>query len=174
MHGLNEKGPAGSSITQRSRRVLLLCIVGTVLVLLHHLNGCVSVSARTRMEKIPRKIWQSWKVDSLRFEDRDLARARTWTMKNPNYRYEVLTDDSATEYVEQHFGTSGLNRPDIVYTYQSLNAKIIKSDLLRYLVMYIEGGVYADIDVEAIRPVKSFIPKRFNERDVDMVIGDRG
>ena len=171
MHGLNEKGPAGSSITQRSRRVLLLCIVGTVLVLLHHLNGCVSVSARTRMEKIPRKIWQSWKVDSLRFEDRDLARARTWTMKNPNYRYEVLTDDSAMEYVEQHFGTSSLNRPDIVYTYQSLNAKIVKSDLLRYLVMYVEGGVYADIDVEAIRPVKSFIPKRFSEREVDMVIG---
>ena len=37
--------------------------------------------------------------------------------------------------------------------------------------MYVEGGVYADIDVEAIRPVKSFIPKRFSEREVDMVIG---
>lgn len=92
-------------------------------------------------------------------------------MKNPNHRYEVLTDDNAMEYVEQHFGPTGLNRPDIVYTYQSLNAKIIRSDLLRYLVMYVEGGVYADIDVEAIRPVKSFIPRGFSERDVDMVIG---
>ena len=171
MRGLGEKGSLGSSFTQRSRKVLLLCIIGAILVLLHHLNGCITVESRTRMEKIPRKIWQSWKVDSLRFEDRDLARARTWTMKNPNHRYEVLTDDNAMEYVEQHFGPSGLNRPDIVYTYQSLNAKIIKSDLLRYLVMYIEGGVYADIDVEAIRPTRSFIPKRFNERDVDMVIG---
>ena len=36
---------------------------------------------------------------------------------------------------------------------------------------YVEGGVYADIDVEAIRPIKKFIPKKFDEADVDMVIG---
>ncbi len=100
-----------------------------------------------------------------------MERARTWTTKNPGHRYEVLTDRNAQGYVEQHFGPSGFNRPDIVHTYQSLNAKIIKSDLLRYLVMYVEGGVYADIDVEAIRPVKHFIPRRFDEREVDMVIG---
>ena len=57
-------------------------------------------------------------------------------MKNSNYRYEVLTDDNALGYVEDHFGPSNLNRPDIVHTYKSLNDKIIKSDLLRYLIMY--------------------------------------
>ncbi|GFG19329.1 conserved hypothetical protein [Aspergillus udagawae] len=48
---------------------------------------------------------------------------------------------------------------------------IIKADLLRYLVMYIEGGVYADIDVEALRPVERFIPGTHDERDIGMVIG---
>ena len=86
-------------------------------------------------------------------------------------RYEVLTDDNADDYVAHHYGPLGLNRPDIVHVYQSLNAKIIKSDLLRYLIMYVEGGLYADIDVEAIRPIKKFIPKAFDEADVDMVIG---
>jgi mannosyltransferase OCH1-like enzyme len=121
--------------------------------------------------QFPRKIWQSWKVDPTRFEHRDNERARTWTVKNPSHRYEVLTDDNAEFYVEHHFGPLGLNRPDIVNVYKSLNAKIIKSDLLRYLIMYIEGGVYADIDVEAIRPIKRFIPKAFDEADIDMVIG---
>ena len=87
------------------------------------------------------------------------------------HRYEVLTDDNADNYVTHHYGPLGLNRPDIVHVYQSLNAKIIKSDLLRYLIMYVEGGVYADIDVEAIRPIKKFIPKAFDEADIDMVIG---
>ncbi|KAG9700481.1 glycosyltransferase family 32 protein, partial [Aureobasidium melanogenum] len=98
-------------------------------------------------------------------------RARTWTVKNPGHRYEVLTDNNADHYVEHHYGPSGLDRPDIIGVYKSLNAKIIKQDLLRYLIMYVEGGVYADIDVEAIRPVKKFIPKIYDEADVDMVIG---
>lgn len=121
--------------------------------------------------KFPKKIWQSWKIDPLEFEERDLTCARTWTQKNQGHRYEVLTDQNDVDYVEAHFGPEGLDRPDIVDMYRSLTAKIIKADLLRYLVMYVEGGVYADIDVEALRPVDRFIPDRYSERDVDMVIG---
>jgi mannosyltransferase OCH1-like enzyme len=121
--------------------------------------------------KFPRKIWQTWKVDPLGFEERDLSCARTWTAKNPSYRYEVLTDGNDMYYVETHFGPSGINRPDIVDMYRSLTAKIIKADLLRYLIMYVDGGVYADIDVEALRPLDRFIPDRYDEKDVDMIIG---
>lgn len=128
-----------------------------------------------RPEKIPAKIWQSWKVDALHFEDRDLDRARTWARKNPSHRYELLTDYSAIPYVEQAFGCGpgGLCRSDIVNTYNALNdnLKIIQADLLRYIIMYVDGGLWADIDVEAIQPIKTFIPRRFDERDVDMVIG---
>ncbi|KAK2797407.1 hypothetical protein FQN50_009208 [Emmonsiellopsis sp. PD_5] len=119
----------------------------------------------------PRKIWQTWKVDPLEFEERDLTCARSWTSKNPGYRYEVLTDQNDLYYVETHFGPGALNRPDIIYIYRELTAKIIKADLLRYLVMYVEGGVYADIDVEALKPLDRFIPDRFEEKDVDMIIG---
>jgi mannosyltransferase OCH1-like enzyme len=128
-------------------------------------------STLTRGTQFPRKIWQTWKVDPLGFDERDLTCARTWTSKNPGHRYEVLTDSNDLYYVETHFGPAGLNRRDIVDTYRSLTAKIVKADLLRYLVMYVEGGVYADIDVEALKPIDRFIPDRYNERDVDMVIG---
>jgi hypothetical protein len=33
-----------------------------------------------------KKIWQTWKIDPLEFEERDLTRARSWTSKNPGYR----------------------------------------------------------------------------------------
>lgn len=121
--------------------------------------------------EFPRKIWQTWKVDPLAFEERDLSVARTWIQKNPGYRYEVLTDGNDLYYVETHFGPTGLNRPDIVKVYQTLTAKIIKADLLRYLVIYVEGGIYTDIDVEALRPIERFIPDRYGTQAIDLVIG---
>ncbi|KLJ13293.1 hypothetical protein EMPG_11763 [Blastomyces silverae] len=119
----------------------------------------------------PRKIWQTWKVHPLEFEKREMECARSWSSKNPGHRYEVLTDQNDLYYLETHFGPKGLNRPDIIYVYRSLTATIIKADLLRYLVMYVEGGAYADIDVEALRPLSNFIPDRFNEQEIDMIIG---
>ena len=124
-----------------------------------------------RGSHFPKKIWQTWKVDAFAFDERDSSCARTWTAKNPGFRYEILTDSNDIYWVETHFGPEGINRPDIVDMYRSLTAKIIKADLLRYLVMYAEGGLYADIDVEALKPVDRFIPGRFSEGDVDLVIG---
>lgn len=135
------------------------------------LSAELSYHSSTSTGRFPRKIWQTWKVDPLDFEERDLTVARTWTLKNPGHRYEVLTDENDMAYVETHFGPSGLNRLDIVHMYQSIEAKIIKADLLRYLVMYVEGGVYTDIDVEALRPIDRFIPGRYDEKSIDMVIG---
>ncbi|KAK7911495.1 family 32 glycosyltransferase [Apiospora marii] len=121
--------------------------------------------------KFPRKIWQTWKTDPYSFDERDLSTAKTWTVKNPEYRYEVLTDNNDLGYVEDKFGPNGFDRTDIVDMYRTVNATIIKADLLRYLIMYAEGGVYADIDVEDLRPVHKFIPERYREQDIDMVIG---
>ncbi|KAF3042598.1 hypothetical protein E8E11_006322 [Didymella keratinophila] len=126
---------------------------------------------QAKLDVIPRKIWQTWKTGPLAFEQRDSDSAKTWPAKNPSYRYEVLTDDNAMAYVEWHYGVHGFNRQDIIDLYRELDITIIKADLLRYLVMYAEGGVYADIDVECLRPVERFIPERYNEQDIDMIIG---
>lgn len=169
---LEQHSWSGLPKSYQLRKRIILCITGGILtlLLLHTLNSSY-LTGYTGPERFPRKIWQSWKVDSLRFEDRDLMRARSWTIKNPGHRYEVLTDDNALMFVEEKFGPTGLNRPDIVSTYSSLTATIIQADLLRYLVMYVEGGVYADIDVEALKPIEEFIPERYFERDVDVIIG---
>ncbi|XXG99570.1 Hairy/enhancer-of-split with YRPW motif protein 2 [Hypoxylon texense] len=74
-------------------------------------------------------------------------------------------------YIEQHYGPGGLDRINIVDFYRSVNATIIKADLLRCLIMYAEEGVYADIDVEALRQVHMFIPDRYDESEIDMVSG---
>jgi mannosyltransferase OCH1-like enzyme len=106
---------------------------------------------RSTTSLIPKKIWQTWKVGPLGFEQRDSDSAKTWPAKNPTYRYEVLTDDNALEYVEWHYGRERINRPDIIELYRELKITIVKADLLRYLVMYAEGGVYADVSTDESR-----------------------
>jgi mannosyltransferase OCH1-like enzyme len=100
-----------------------------------------------------------------------MERVRSWTESNPEWRWEVLSHANALEYVEDHFGSHGFNRPDIVEFFRTVNSTIIRSDLLRYLLMYVEGGLYADIDVEDLKPIRDFIPNGFDEADIDMVIG---
>jgi len=145
-----------------------------LLVLYFVFRGSFSSPAHAKFHKLrnfPEKIWQTWKVDPLSLEPRDLVRAQSWLHKNPTYRYEVLTDHNDIHYIETRYGPAGLNRPDIVYVYRQITAKIVRADMLRYLVMYAEGGVYSDIDVEALRPISRFIPDQYAGQDVDMVIG---
>ncbi|KAK3111965.1 hypothetical protein LTR53_012239, partial [Teratosphaeriaceae sp. CCFEE 6253] len=154
------------------RTILLLCCGCTTFFVLHNAVGGLSPPSAGSTPTFPRKIWQSWKLDPLRFEARDAERAMTWTLKNPAHRYEVLTDDNAETYVDEHFGPRGFNRPDIVSIYKGLRSlRIIQADLLRYLIMYTEGGVWADIDVEALESIEHFVPKRHRESDIGMVIG---
>ena len=174
MQATTSKFPGGLKI----RRALPACIACLIFVLfLSNADSFGGTNVELAYQStlmtggFPRKIWQTWKVDPLVFEERDLATARSWTTKNPDHRYEVLTDQNDLYYVETHFGPAGINRPDIVYMYRSITATIVKADLLRYLVMYVEGGVYTDIDVEALKSVNRFIPHRYSERDLDMVIG---
>ncbi|KAF2670142.1 hypothetical protein BT63DRAFT_372199 [Microthyrium microscopicum] len=164
-------------MTKQIRRILPTCIL-CILLLIFASTTSISDTftdpdRRTvsKVNEVPNKIWQMWKVDVLSLEERDLNRARTWINKNPEYRYEMLTDGNDMQYVAKRYGPEELNRPDIVYMYRTIGSKIIKADILRYLIMYAEGGVYADIDVEAIRPVSRFIPDHYSGRDVDMVVG---
>ncbi|UNI21646.1 hypothetical protein JDV02_007619 [Purpureocillium takamizusanense] len=127
--------------------------------------------ARLPGSTFPQKIWQTWKIDPLLFGITETVRATTWLQKNPQMRYEVITDSNEMTYVEEHFGPDGVNRPDIVEFYRNVKLPIIKADLLRYMILYSEGGVYADIDVEALKPFHRFLPERHNEEDYDLVVG---
>lgn len=116
---------------------------------------------------IPHKIWQTWRrpVDSL--GDDELQRfIQSWTALNPDYRYELITDQAAVQFVDDRFQ----NRPDIVDTFHRINDRILRADYLRYLLISSEGGIYSDIDTECTRPVYTWIPPKYQD-SVRCVIG---
>ncbi|KAI3398330.1 hypothetical protein diail_9422 [Diaporthe ilicicola] len=81
-------------------------------------------------------------------------------MQNPDYDVEFLTDDSADEFVIDRYA----DRPDIVEAYMALTVPILKADLLRYLLLYAEGGVWFDLDASC-----EGIP--IEEEDAELVVG---
>ncbi|TEY54937.1 hypothetical protein BOTCAL_0235g00090 [Botryotinia calthae] len=85
---------------------------------------------------------------------------------NPGYRYEVLTDAFADEYVWKWFS----HRPDILNTYFSLSIPILKADLLRYLILYADGGVWFDLDVSCEdTPIDNWVLEE--HRAANLVVG---
>ncbi|KAK4442437.1 glycosyltransferase family 32 protein [Podospora aff. communis PSN243] len=114
---------------------------------------------------IPPKIWYKLPPSGLS------PNTHRWTStcldQNPHYRHEFLTDASADAFVSHTFAS----RPDLVTTYLSLNIPILKADLLRYLLLYAEGGIWNDLDVscEGV-PMDLWVPRAY--RDVaGLVVG---
>lgn len=72
---------------------------------------------------------------------------RGWTntciTQSPQYQAEFLTDQSADDLVKDRFA----GRSDIVDTCIVPTVPILMANLLRYLLLYAEGGVWLDPDV---------------------------
>ncbi|KAJ4259629.1 hypothetical protein NW762_007559 [Fusarium torreyae] len=117
-----------------------------------------------KQEPFPHKIWQSWKDDSENPIDRTVGFPHQWRAANPDWRYERITDTNINAYVLDRFDT---NISDV---FTSLQDPILKADFLRYLILWREGGVWADIDVYPHQPVSKWVPKPYQEK-VNLVIG---
>ncbi|KAI0202653.1 alpha-1,6-mannosyltransferase Och1 [Astrocystis sublimbata] len=90
----------------------------------------------------------------------------SWLVRNPGYDYVFIGQSEADNFIHTHF--SGDER--ITKAWRNLKNPGVKSDLLRYLVLFIKGGVYTDIDTEALRPIDSWIPEPYRDR-ANVVVG---
>lgn len=125
-----------------------------------------------RNSLLPRKIWQIYltppNVNKTAFEidPGNLGDAVSWLAHNPNYEYQLVGDDGAEEITLQHFKEN----PTILKIFRELKNTGMKSDLLRYMLLFIEGGVYSDIDTVNLKPIDSWVPEE-HRKHVRVVIG---
>lgn len=65
-----------------------------------------------------------------------------WRMLNPNYKIKIIREsyDKINSLVETHF-------PDFYPIYKNYPKNIQRCDIFRYMLMYLFGGVYSDLDV---------------------------
>ena len=63
---------------------------------------------------------------------------------NPKMIFHLYDENDCREFIKTHF------KPDVLDTYDSLIPNAYKSDLWRYCVLFINGGIYIDIKFECI------------------------
>jgi hypothetical protein len=95
---------------------------------------------------IPRKIFQTW-------HSKDLppvlkATGERIRKENPDFEHRVFDISECEQFIEEHFGKRELD------AYKKLVPLSYKSDLWRYCVLYVHGGIYLDISFE---PINNFI-----------------
>ncbi|KAF4119318.1 alpha 1,6-mannosyltransferase [Geosmithia morbida] len=88
---------------------------------------------------------------------------------NPEFEHrpELPTEvPGGKGFVEKHFADDR----NVVEAYNNLTNVGMKSDLLRYLVLYVEGGVYTDTDTVALKPIDDWVPADIRDQ-VGLVVG---
>jgi mannosyltransferase OCH1-like enzyme len=64
---------------------------------------------------------------------------------HPGWTYRLWTDEDNLELVRTRM-------PEFLEVYQKLPKNIMRADVIRYVMMYVLGGLYLDTDYEFIRP----------------------
>ena len=103
------------------------------------------------LDEIPPRIWQIF--FGYTPLDNYAPQLQSWISKNQDYGYTLMSSDGANAFARKHYA----DRPDILETFLSLKVPVLRSDLLRYMILETEGGVYSDLDTVSIKPVKNWI-----------------
>ncbi|KAL9074839.1 MAG: hypothetical protein Q9161_001977 [Pseudevernia consocians] len=167
---LNTPRPKISSGTSVVRRRPLQCLIWTVLFILyiHYINCRPPVdlipSESPPLDDIPNKLWQVFFNDTP--IDPYTDSIQTWITKNQDYQYTLVSAAGANALALKHYA----NRREILYSFLSLRVLVLRSDLFRYMVLESEGGVYSDLDTNALKSANEWIPSEFKSK-VHAIVG---
>ena len=74
-----------------------------------------------------------------------------WLDLNPDWKIEFSDDNDCLEYIDKHFGQ------EYVDLFNHINYGANKADVWRLCKLYVEGGLYADIDIIPLVPIEQMI-----------------
>lgn len=109
------------------------------------LNQYLDLNSDPKLPKRPDLVWQTNDVYP------ENKKTRSWGNLNEGYRVRFLNDEDADEWVRTTFKGSAIE-----WTWDHLPHIVMKADLLRYLFMLVEGGVYSDIDTTCLKPISKW------------------
>ena len=116
--------------------------------------------------EFPRRIWQTCKTSAAGLGEDERSQIQTWVTQNQKWRYEAMTKYSAEGYVKEHFA----HKPELLETFLELQDKMMRADLVKYLVLSGDGGVYCDLDTVLLQPIDTWVPPQFRDR-ANLVVG---
>lgn len=101
--------------------------------------------------RVPRRIIHTVDVNASTFVSGS-ALLTNWSSLNPEYDWHIFDDADCNSFMD------AVATPQQRWAYQSLATGAARSDLFRVIVLLYLGGVYADVDVELRRPLRTVLP----------------
>lgn len=96
---------------------------------------------------IPKIIWQTYKDPYDQLAPYMYEAMQTWKDNNPEYKHRYMDDAQAAEFIFKEFGQEWHD------LFVNLPVGVMRGDLWRYMIVYIYGGVYADLDTLCLEPI---------------------
>lgn len=119
--------------------------------------------------KFPMYVWQTWKVgpSSGTFGEQLRPLEASWSEKHPGFVHEVITDVAADHLIKYLFASV----PEVAEAYAAMPVPVLKADFFRYLILLARGGIYSDIDTQALKSAVEWLPPKLDLSTVGMVVG---
>jgi hypothetical protein len=118
-------------------------------------------SAAALAPRIPHVLHQSWRSRQLPRGLRDAV--RSWRALQPNWTYKFHTDDDNRAIISEHL-------PWLAPAFARMSA-IQRADVARYAYMHVFGGVYADLDVQLLQPLRPLLHSLRVDRNASVILG---
>ena len=117
----------------------------------------------------PAYIWQTWKAtpDSGDFGDDFRPMEASWTELHPGFIHEVITDQTAVHLIRYLYASV----PEVQEAYNALPLPVLKADFFRYLILLARGGIYSDIDTQALKTAVDWLPKDVSPSSIGLIVG---
>ena len=106
----------------------------------------------------PRRLLQTWK-STTDLPPRFHYWRSSWLRYHPTWRHDFWDDAANRAFVAQHFAW-------FLPTYDSYEKEICRADAVRYCYLYQYGGVYADMDFEALRSLEPLLTQYDGRADI--------
>ncbi|KAH6687787.1 glycosyltransferase family 32 protein [Plectosphaerella plurivora] len=120
---------------------------------------------------IPRKIWQISLKEQLgkvagSTSQNEIKDALSWLALNPDYEFTLVGDEGGHEVAEKYRSSNH----SLLGAYDNIPNVGMKSDLLRYMILEDQGGVYTDTDTVALKAIEHWVPLKLRDK-VRLVAG---
>jgi inositol phosphorylceramide mannosyltransferase catalytic subunit len=100
--------------------------------------------------EITKVVHQTWKTELV--NARYAKYISSWQAMNKGWKYSFTTNDMNRAFIQSKY-------PEFLQIYDTYKTDIQRADFVRYFLLYEYGGVYADIDFEALKPLDLAISK---------------
>ncbi|KAJ9125297.1 hypothetical protein QFC22_000253 [Naganishia vaughanmartiniae] len=91
-----------------------------------------------------------WQTDA-KSEHAQSAPVASWKDNGEGWKWRLLNDADAARYVAKKLDSSRLKA-----VWDFLPSGILHSDMLRYLLLLLEGGIYSDTDTKRLKPISEW------------------